>query len=533
MKNSRPKRNHVRKSEAMALVSIVVLGAFAIAVMMSIFELTLNIVRSEASSKIASELRNAAESGADYGLFQMNKAIANEEISPVESVIVDLPSEYLPDSFKGTVRLTVRKMTSEEWALFSKYATGYSPELDIENGPNGSGAKSFSSVTRTNIIEDHYRILEVTAREGVFFRSIRSVLEPRFDIPPGESTFRLTNGLSPTSFFKNPIFGNSSVNAAPNSGDLTIDADSYSDGSNFALDLRTNGKASIKNSVLLKGNLVVSNNTSGAPLTVATLDSPGNNATILGRVSSNSNVTLSDSAADGFTSKGSTSFLPGDNVLANGDSPTAGLIPAQNVPWSGANQTPINADSGLSQAAPAPVPSDGAAKTLNLSASPTLSSGSYSTSSLQANGASPVTTSGTVKVFIQDGANTGAAADINASALTNAASPQNLQIWYEGSRPINLNLNANFNGVIYAPNAPVNVTGSQNFTGAVVADKLNLQNSGSFKIITNLSDGSGGGAAVSYLGRKSSPTDENPPPAVQGYKSASWQEFNKAILNMN
>ena len=523
------KAKNRRTKCGMALVSLIVLGAFAIAIMMAIFQLALNVTRSEASSKLSAELRNALESGLDYGVQQANNSLVTGDPVLFYNTVQDVPNAYLPDGFNGKVRLTMRDMSSSEWELFSRYGVSYSLELDPAMGPNGGDVTSRTSnnLTRTNIRTNYYRVIDVAAKEGSFSRGLRVILEPRFDIAPGEMALRVS-GSSNSSYFSNIAFGNSLVNvSAPTSTNLTIGG---SDGvigdpgaKEFALKLQSNRLAQIGNGLTLNGDLKISNNLSDGGTAVAQVSD--SNFSIKGRLLSNSPV------SSDFVSTSGPTVSSGDNVTAQADSVAAGSP----VNRSGDNLNPevvLDSSSYQQQVAPAPVPNDVSAKALTLGSSSSLSSGSYSTPSLDTSSISPVSITGTspVKIFIQDGTSTGEAATISSSKFTNSGSAERLQIWYEGTRPINLKLDSSFNGVIYAPNAPINLTGNGIFTGALVGDKLNLANSGTINFQTNLSQGaaaaSSGAGAVSY-------SSNGVEPVLQGYKPVSWQEFNHALLDVN
>jgi hypothetical protein len=106
----------------------------------------------------------------------------------------------------------------------------------------------------------------------------------------------------------------------------------------------------------------------------------------------------------------------------------------------------------------------------------------------------------------------------------------NLQIFYPGNRAIDIVLDGQaFNGVIYAPNAPVNIKGTGNFTGAIVGDKVSLTNTGVVTIRNDLQDVNN--AAPYKLTYSSLSNPLNPDePQLQGYKSVSWQETTRRLV---
>lgn len=521
------RRLHYReRKRAMALVAIVVLGAFAIAVMMTMYQLAINVVRSEVSYKTAAELRNAAEIGVDYAVQQLNNSIETGDPCAIDKTISDLPSSLLPDSTNLTVRINVREIGATEWGNFAAYSAIYSVALDASKGPGaGVQARNYDDVTRTNVKTNYWRVVESTARKGGFARSIKVYLQPRFDKPPGAADFRVTGSTS-ASYFSSPMLGNSLLNMSPTSGNLTVTGGAdvlTEDGTvKYKFGAQTNRLAVVGDNTAIQGDLRITNNKAGAPSSVAQYASPSNSSLIAGRVESNSEI---DS---GFKwTLGSSANPALDSVVANADSVSSGIPSSPRV---GLNSTaPVSSTELSSQAAPAPVMTDSSAIALpDVTSVSSLSSGSYYTSSLSTGGNS-VTTTGGVRIFVQDGASSDAAVDLSTSTFINSGSPEQLQIWYSGTRAVNLNLDADFKGVIYAPNAPVTLTGSKDFSGALVADKLNLLNSGTVNVSNSLSSGGSPGDG-SPAGSVSYWTNAQGETLVQGYKVVGWHEYSRAIV---
>ncbi len=113
----KPNYNLPRPDKGFALVSIIVLGVFAIAMMLALFPLVLNVIRLESTGRSMNELRTAAEVGIDYGIAQLND-FALTPPCPIDltpSTVV--PASYLEDFANGTVRIRIRKLSSNEWKL--------------------------------------------------------------------------------------------------------------------------------------------------------------------------------------------------------------------------------------------------------------------------------------------------------------------------------------------------------------------------------------------------------------------------------
>jgi hypothetical protein len=129
------------------------------------------------------------------------------------------------------------------------------------------------------------------------------------------------------------------------------------------------------------------------------------------------------------------------------------------------------------------------------------------------------------KIYIQDALpSSTTTVNIDTSVLrNNSLEPQNMQLWYNGSGKINLNLTQDFAGLIYAPNATVALKGDQGFHGAIVANSITLQNSGTMIIETSLSNAStkNRGSGLLYA------MDQAGAFAKRGYKAVSWQEISE------
>jgi hypothetical protein len=518
-----------RRSEtAFALISVIGMGVFAIAIMFGLFPLVLNAIQNESGARYISELRSAAESGVDYAVSQLNESAANQLPCPIDpgaalSKVSALPALYQTNP-NIAVQIQVRRLSSSDWTNVKSFSSLYSAQLD----PLNATSPSYNSPIRTTVTKDYWRIVEVTARRGLFSRSVRVILEPRFDAPPagGGPT---AAGYSP--YYNNGLFANSLIQTSPTAGGvLALTGGSPSNGA-YPLTVQTNRQAIIGAGTTLYGNLQVSNTTAGATSSVATGPGVDGTSEVHGLLYSNSAVT-------GFNATpGAAPANPSnDNVLADAD-----LSPQVTTRFS-PNDVPINTSAGLQQFGTAPAQSNASAVPLpdlgTIAANnDVLAAGNYQTASLSTNGfTQPVTLgSGATNIYVTDGASQSSAVDISSATFANPGSPANLQIWYSGTRPINLNLSPgmNFNGIIYAPNASINVSGSGGFNGALSADKLNLTNTTAnaalpMQILTSLGSVSNGQAGTSpaYAVAVAGSRD----PLLQGYKTVTWQESNAAFV---
>jgi|JI10StandDraft_1071094.scaffolds.fasta_scaffold05614_2 hypothetical protein len=506
MRQGKHRRNH-----GFALVSIIILGAVAVAMMMALFPLILNIVRTEGSGRTMNELRNAAEIGIDYGIKQLN----DYALVPVGEVWSGdfkekmVPPAYLVGFPDGTVKIRTRRLSDSDWDNLRKYSTIYSPYLDKKNAGTDYTQRRFDDPVKTIIVSDHWIVLESTAKKGAFSKSIRVYLEPRFDIPPGETSSGLT-GTPNTSYFQNNFFGNSGIDVAP-TGALNILGSEGIDNGNFKLSLQSNKSVNLNGNATILGNVQVSNGKIGAVANVAT----GTEGTINGRLLTNGGV-------DSYFHDSPNLLKPdlaNDNVLAWAEQPAN---------RSNDNLTPINSDAHTNESPQAPAQTNSSAAQFPALSGNTPLSGSYSTSSLNLTDSAGTGTinSDPVKIFIKDGASSFDAVDIKSSAF-NATDPQSLQIWYNGNRAINIDLDANFNGVIYAPNAPITLKGSKDFTGSLVGDTVTMNNSGTVKVRTDYSNTATPGVKENGLAFIANPQGE---PTITGYKAITWLELNREIV---
>jgi hypothetical protein len=525
-----------RRPKAFALVTIIVIGFFAIAMMMALFPLILNTIRSESTNRSMSELRNAAEIGVDYAAKQLNDALISGTASTIEPVagvpekVTSLPATLFPDLPGVAVNIKVRRMTGPEYADFKTYCSLYSPQLDPAN--NSSAGKSYLDPLKTTTVSsDHWRIIESTASRGVFSRSIRVILEPQFGVPPGPG-----GGApgGPSSFFKNSFVGNSSITTQPLTGTLSINGQNPNKPDAYELNLKTNAFATVGVNTDLYGNLWVSNIMNGAPSVIA--NGPGPRGTPLdpsihGRVITNGN-------SSGFQSSVGDNPAPNDSVRADIEQISAGQTPPPRTGLNNTDATQSGNNAAGNSVTVSPVISDSTAAPLPdvaslASQNAPLPGSSYTTSTFTADATNltqPLSTSGTVKIFVQDGAYSGSAVSINSSLFNSPADAGNLQIFYPGNRAIDIVLDGQaFNGVIYAPNAPVNIKGTGNFTGAIVGDKVSLTNTGVVTIRNDLQDVNN--AAPYKLTYSSLSNPLNPDePQLQGYKSVSWQETTRRLV---
>ncbi|MFA6555982.1 MAG: hypothetical protein WCT03_06120 [Candidatus Obscuribacterales bacterium] len=164
-----------------------------------------------------------------------------------------------------------------------------------------------------------------------------------------------------------------------------------------------------------------------------------------------------------------------------------------------------------------------------------LEQGSYTTGSLN-NTSTSATVNSPVKIFIQDNSPATSAVDISSANIKNVSSEaaggsKNLQIWYDGSRPINISMvdGSPFKGLIYAPNSHISLNGNGQFIGAMVGKKITMNPAGDLdvKIDTTVQDPASLGSSGKGL---SYTLDSNNHMFLQGYKAVAWKEFSGTLV---
>ncbi len=530
-----------RNAKGFALVAILTFGLIAVAMGVAIFPMVLSATRNESAGRQGTELLTAAEIGIDYAIKKLNDdavATPGQPSSIDVASSLDVPSSYLGGFPNGTVKIRIKQLNQTDWNAVGIYSTLYSPALDPQYAPSGGlvmANEKYNYTYKTRVQKDYWRVLESTAKRGLLSRSVRVFLEPRFDVHANEGGGGGT-GSSSTSYFKNAFFAKSKLTLAPQYGPLTISSlDGPTNGA-YPLTLASNQlvelTGSSPNRIVVNGNVSVNNGAkvgTGIPSSgVAT----GSDFTVAGQLSTNSASSSSYTATPGDLPNLAGS--PPDTVLANAD-----LVgsPVSSPKRLGSNNTaPANTSAANEFIIPAPTPTGTNTSVLPTTLnSTTLTNGSYSTNSLSfgdGGNSAIIEANSPVQFYIQDRGSsvTSEAVSINASALTNKGSPQNLQIWYNGTRPVSIKLDANFTGAIYAPNAPITMTGNKNFTGALVGDQVTMNNNGNVFIDTSLQNLNGNSNSNGGLTYTSGGATDPLEPILHGYKAVSWQELPGSLV---
>lgn len=555
-----------RGQSGLALLSILVIGATSMMFLLALASIVTSAVRSSASNKWVESVRNAAEIGMDYAVDRFNREPPPCSLDPSDETpkITELPANLLtssqvdgitPNSGAPTVKVSikVRRLGLSDWLKLQNETVAssiYSPQLDPNRSSGTTDWSSPNSVAVSNLAPatgGGFRVIESTATNGVVSRTVRVILKARFDDQPDGEKPLESGGSTPTSqsYFARPLFGNSSlsIEGLDPANPITVQGlnsaeeltklinPGPSEYRTYNLNVSTNRLANLNSNVLLKGDVTINSLGSG------TNDVLSSDGIIDGRVLSQGKTASNVQGFDDPDTLGT--------VRARADDTTTKYTSDDAIIRRGANLTPITTPSG-SQAGVAPyeVPTS-AANLASLGSysesgkSPTADGDStFQTNSLNTAGvpdSKPVVFDNSnpvkpVKIFVEPGGLDSTAVDINTNriSLTNPSNPSSsFQIWYQGSKPLNINMAGAFKGLIYAPNARVQLNGAGDFRGALVGKDVAIKlSSGSVKIDTDLANpnanGSGGGSTVatgpSYLTRPDGTL-------IKGWQPITWQEF--------
>ena len=571
-------KHSVRTNSGYALVSVMVLGVFAVIFMLAVAGMIISIMQSETVAKQKSNLLDAAEVGLDYALDNINQSIETGELSQFEilpnnmSLTVPLPSDYLDDS-RISVNMRLKKLSSEDALNHLDWGLLAVPQMEpVEANPRFANPIRGGVGNPTN--DSAIRVLEVTATANKFSQSVRAVLTPRNDQPIGAAT---PAGMSSQSLFPNVgIFAVSRLNMRPRTDGGSLSVQSLVDhanpdpgidpstgrpsanqrtGNSYSLTVQSNQQATIGKNTSLIGNLKVTNNTISAPNDIANIV---DNGTIYGRVDSNSGTNTSLEATNGATEQVT------DNVLANSER----LLESElSNPRTAPNDVPVNSSIGESPTGVNPAPStavqgvdttgDGIANTNN-DLSSFLNEVSTGSKAVMNHGVNPsngdtdvyqfktsgidATTTGNLPIIevpssnanptqiYVDGSNADTAIEIDSSRFKNMSSdPRNLQLFYDGTSDVSINVNGvDFSGLVYAPNARVSINGTGNFNGAIVGDRVNVRLNGQLRLDTALSDDSTSSSSSSIPVPSINYSGGNV--GVFGYQASTFQEVRGALV---
>lgn len=561
-----------RSKSGYALVSIIVIGVFAVMFMLALAGMILSIVQSEAVSKQKSGLLDAAEVGLEYALKDLNDAYlaGDPSLSQFDvtegnpEVTLSVPSTYILEN-GVSVKVKVRKLSNAVRPTANSFALLYAPQLEPLDG--FSPSSTYASPTKSVIGSDYFRIVEATASKGIFSTSVRTVLSP--ELPQALSSHGSVPNDQLTSIFPNAgIFAVSQINISPNGSQLTIkgpdpqvqeksedhNGNTVAPYYDFNLTLQSNQGFSAdatNGGARINGNVYVSNNPSGAPPNIVSLNSPSNQIDVNGRLLANNSSNNDVNAPTG--SNFPNELDPNINVNAAADNVEFQGDPSITSRKSINDTNPSVNDAGLTPVELPPVPSSSAndlsqylnsigdysdsSSTINLTHSLDSSGNevsSFTTSNLFTDDVASVnidpTNSSPTSIYIK-GNNSTQAVNVDATKFVNTGDPSKLQLYYDGSSNVKLNVDGStFNGLIFAPNANVNVVGNGTFQGAIVANKADINMTGTMNLIPDLGDlqnGNGGGGVPAL---QISSTGDASSVLVRGFRPATFQQVNAKLV---
>lgn len=490
----------VRRARGYALISTMVIGVFSMTFLLALAQFLTTVNANQALQRHRMELRAAAEAGIDYAMAKLNKALVDNDTTKLDPFSETLPTGYLTvqsgsvsnNGSRVTVSVKVSTLPTPS-STYSTWCSIYEPYL--------------ATAPALGYKIDYWRVIESTARfDNGTSKTIRTLVRP-------ESAWWNTGGSQPTtpagatprSYFPEGFVANSTFNFDPADGNLTVQELGGSTFKNpggdyyeHSLNIVSNGNGTM-NSTNVIGNVQIAQ---------GGLDAP-NNSQIEGR------LTVSDSNDVGW--KGNPGAGEADplaeNVLANADiknGSSTRLGPNASAPE--AENAAVNSSMNAVRSTPAGATQMATLAQISNLTTPIVEPGNYVTGNLNSVDVSGQVTVGDltsasnpVRVFIEDSATTGNAVTISTDKFVNNSSdPRGLQIWYSGTRDINIEIadgNA-FQGMIYAPNAKVTTTNkfgetAGNFSGAIVANNVQVKHSGTMNLITKASDVSSGASGGS------------------------------------
>lgn len=197
-----------RKRTGFALMPIVFLGLFGIAMMLALLPLIENVARNESLNRYNFEMRKAAEAGIDFALEKLNSDSAGGTITENKTYTLGPTSPFLSGFKDGQVEVNLRAVPTSNWGLVD-YNAALLPR------PTNDGADPQNT---------NWRIIESRASRGPFSRTIRVFAAPTYmadpDIAPVDTGVGATE-----SYFKNALVANSDLTIHPN-GSITGDPSS-------------------------------------------------------------------------------------------------------------------------------------------------------------------------------------------------------------------------------------------------------------------------------------------------------------------
>lgn len=531
------------RRDGFSLVTVTLFGLIATMWLTATLTTVVPAYQLASQNRTHGSARAAAEAAADWAVDSLNAPVLDPSLSPsaldsttTTPTVTSVPASVLNNAL-ASATVTVRNLTPPNTSYLYDQTTI-------------PGAGQFSTITTNG-----WRMVEAKATIGGITRQVRTIIKPGY---------KPTNPNTPNNPSSNySVFGASAVN---------IDGNAQTDGYNSALgysashltalenpsaglggDVGSLSSVKLGNNVTIGGSVDVSLQPAGSNTNTAF----GQNSTTVNRYL-NLNGTQDGSFADNTTTdpsvKGYSNKLNGypddlstgrpDSILEKQGATQPQLPPAPSAPtmFTDATTTVQAQNLGslsvggtsststttvvVTPSAPAP-PYSIVQGTTNF-----IRPGNYTANSIDVgtNGqiivSSSVTSSQPFRLFV-DGTTPGANA-MNVTGINgirNFGVPSNLQIYYNGSKNINLQSRRGLSAVVYAPNATLNMnpntTEQVGFFGSFVGNAVNAKNA-AVHFDTALKSGD----YLNALGSGNSYGTKVPKSQQQfAFTTVSWQEF--------
>lgn len=499
-------------------------------------------------------MRHAAEAAIEYALGDLGTGASTLDASPgVTSRTTIIPTSLLVGTAGGfsnsavlnqmNVSVTVRALTKTEMSQFSTWSPLYSRAID-------PGLERSIAYDPTQVNGDYtlWRAIEAKATMGGVSRTIRVIAEPLFEL----TADKLTGSTNKDTYFKYGAFGDEVLNLA-DAGIVSWAGSKPKDlsGKSFNLTVASNGKVGLGIGTILQGNVsqfsADSFSMQDSSWIYGQLKTNVENPSGAKKHESPSDLPAPNQAQPVFYD----STVTHANVLDGAENIIDFVNGQVTLNTSGESGTPIDG-AGPSKATLPPVPTGTDAQILpslqvvsQSGAQYVSTTGDWKTSSLTTDGVSSINVSDTLltpnsstpnRIFIDDSSvnssSSQSAVSIDTSIFRHEADPTSLQIWYDGSRDVEIRIptNKSFAATVFAPNAKVTIKGKEpsqtggEFIGAVTGRELKILNGVNMKLLTDFTDNAAGPAKDSGLSFSQGSTASAPPPT--GYRIVTWQEIN-------
>lgn len=537
MNNHSPIFNRIRRrGSGFSLVTVTLFGLIATMWLTATLTSVVPAIQTASQNRTADSARAAAESAADWAVDSLNAAMLDSSLypSPLDATVTaptttSVPAGVLNNSL-ATASVTVRNTPPPTTSYI------YDQALAL-----GIGSGSYSTMTSNG-----WRVIEAKATIGGVTRQVRTIVKP---------------GYKPSTSVHNPgtaysLYGSTSVNVLQN-----VQTDGYNSqtGSHFtAVENKSaglGGDVGSLNSVNLGANVTIGGSVDVTlqPAGSSTNVAIGSDSTTVNRymnlngtqngfsdnTQSEPNVLGYSNTSQGFSNDLAAGARP-DSILERQGTNQPALPPAPAAPsmfTDTATTTQAVSLGALTIGTSSPttivVTSSAPQPPYSITQGTTnyIQPGNYTASSVNigSNGQIVVSSglSQPFRLFVDGTAPGTSAINISGSnGIRNSGVPSNVQIYYNGSKSVNLQSTRSLSAVVYAPNAtlnmgPLSYSRRPNFYGSFVGNVVNVQNA-SVHFDSQLKNGS----YLDALAKGNSyglSTPKSQPQFV--YKTVSWQEF--------